>query len=148
MSAVRRRSASRADRKLAPLPGGLGRTTVFGRAGSEPDRQSIVWEEIYLRYPGGAERQVTDDKRADLAPQRLRDGRVAFTSCIFAEGDVPPDCSLVALNPATLERETLLEALGVVFDGELSPDERTFLFTRLDEVECSDRVVRAGAGRR
>ncbi|MBA2462398.1 MAG: PD40 domain-containing protein [Actinobacteria bacterium] len=106
---------------------------VFSRAGSEPDRQSIVWEEIYLREPDGSERRLTSDRNADLAPQLLGDGRAAFVSCVFHEGDVPPDCMLDAIDPATEKRETLLDDLGLVFHGELSPDERRFLFTRLEE---------------
>jgi Tol biopolymer transport system component len=119
--------------RLLPLSGPLGRSTVFSRAGSEPDRQSIVWEEIYLRGPLGTERRLTRNRRADLAPQLLRDGRVAFVSCLFHEGDVPPDCSLESIDPTTGIRKTLLTELGIVFDGELSPDEQRFLFTRYEE---------------
>lgn len=119
--------------RLVPT-GSLGRRTVFGHAGSEPDRQSIVWEEIYLREPDGSERRLTRDQRADLAPQLLSDGRVAFVSCVFPEdGDALPDCELVAVDPESGDRGTLLERLGIVFGGELSPDESRFLFTRLDD---------------
>jgi hypothetical protein len=117
--------------RLTPVAGPLGRRTVFSRAGSEPDRQSIVWEEIYLRETDGSERRLTNDQRADLAPQLLRDGRVAFVSCTFHEGDVPPTCTLDAIDPRSGDRETLLDELGIVFGGELSPDETRFLFTRL-----------------
>lgn len=117
--------------RLTPRPGGLGERTVFSRAGSEPDRQSIVWEEIYLREADGTERRLTRDRKADHSPQLLRDGRVAFVSCAFDDaGKVPPRCSLDAIDPATGVRETLLDELGVTFSGELSPDERRFLFTR------------------
>lgn len=118
--------------ELERISTGVGRRTVFSRAGSEPDRQGIVWEEIYLRGPDGSERRLTSDRRADLAPQLLRDGRIAFLSCTFDEDDVPPECTLEAIDAGTRDRETLLEGLGVVFGGELSPDESTFLFTRLD----------------
>ena len=110
----------------------LRRPTVFSRAGDEPDRQSIVWEEIYLRDGDGSVRRLTHDRNADLAPQLLGDGRVAFVSCVFSEGDEPPECDLDAIDPTTMERETLLESLGIVFGGELSPDERRFLYTRLE----------------
>jgi len=122
-----------ADGRLTRIAGGLGRRAVFSRAGSEPDRQSIVWEEIYVREPDGSERKLTSDQRADLAPQLLRDGRVAFVSCTFHEDDVPPECALDAIDPGTRDRETLLDDLGIVFGGELSPDEGRFLFTRLHE---------------
>jgi Tol biopolymer transport system component len=119
--------------RLVPLAGGLRRRTVFNRAGSEPDRQSIVWEEIYLRGADGSERKLTNDERADLSPQLLRDGRVAFVSCEFHERGLPPTCSLDAIDPRSGDRETLLEELGIVFGGEVSPDESRFLFTRLHE---------------
>lgn len=118
--------------RLTPLEGPLGRRTVFSQAGSEPDRQSIVWEEIYLREADGTERQLTRDRRADLAPQLLRDGRVAFVSCTFRE-DIAPACTLDAIEPGSGNRETLLDDLGIVFGGRLSPDESAFLFTRIHE---------------
>lgn len=121
------------DGRLSPTDGSLGRLAVFSRAGSEPDRQSIVWEEIYLREADGSEVQLTNDRRADLAPQLLDDGRVAFVSCTFYEGDRLPTCKLDAIDPQSGDRETLLDELGIVFGGELSPDESTFLFTRLHE---------------
>jgi Tol biopolymer transport system component len=120
-----------ADGRLTRMSGGFARRTVFSRAGSEPDRQSIVWEEIYVREPDGSERRLTNDQRADLAPQLLRDGRVSFVSCTFHDDDVPPQCTLDAIDPGTGDRETLLNELGIVFGGELSPDESTFLYTRL-----------------
>ena len=44
-SGERRSEAFRlADGRLTPLADGLGRRTVFSRAGSDPDRQSIAWE--------------------------------------------------------------------------------------------------------
>lgn len=113
-------------------PGELDAPYVFSRAGDEPDRQSIVWEEIYLHDRDGAVRRLTDDRRADLAPQLLRDGRVAFLSCIFPDGDSLPTCDLDTIDPASDERRTLLGGLGIAFHGELSPDETRFLFTRLD----------------
>jgi WD40-like Beta Propeller Repeat len=112
-------------------PGQWAAPYAYGRAGSEPDRQSIVWEEIHLRAPDGMVRQLTDDRRADLAPQLLRDGRVAFLSCSYSD-DAAPDCRLDAIDPESGERTTLLAGLGIAVDGELSPDETRFLFTRLD----------------
>jgi Tol biopolymer transport system component len=105
---------------------------VFSRAGTG-DRQSIAWEEIYLREPGGSVRRLTNDRNPDLAPQLLGDGRVAFVSCPLGDEERPPDCRLDAIDPSDGARETLLDDLGVVFGGRLSPDERRFLFTRLDE---------------
>jgi Tol biopolymer transport system component len=118
--------------RLTLVTRGLGRRTVVSRSGSDPDRQGIAWEEIYLREADGSEARLTTDRRADLAPQLLRDGRVAFVSCVFRAGGSPA-CTLHAVDLRTRTRETLLDDLGVVFHGELSPDERDFLFTRLDE---------------
>ncbi len=106
--------------------------TVFTVAGDEPDRQSIQWEEVYLRGPDGTTRRLTDDRRGDFAPRLLRDGRVAFVSCPLDVRGVVPDCSLDAIDPEDGSRETLVDGLGIVFDGELSPDEQRLLFTRLD----------------
>jgi hypothetical protein len=119
---------------LSPLKeGGLGQRRVFSRAGSEPDRQGIIWEEIYLIEPDGTRMRLTNDRRADLAPQLLRDGRVAFLSCTHPEDGTSPACALVAIDPERRERAVLLDDLGIVFDGELSRDERRYLFTRLDD---------------
>jgi Tol biopolymer transport system component len=113
-------------------PGRLDADQVYSRAGSEPDRQSIVWEEIYLRERDGSVRRLTSDRRADLAPQLLEDGRVAFVSCAYPAEDALPECRLDAIDPESGERDTLLGGLGIAFHGELSPDESRFLFTRLD----------------
>jgi len=120
-----------ADGRLTPSK--LDERRVFGRAGEEPDRQSISWEEVYVREPDGSVRQLTNDRRADLAPQLLRDGRVAFISCVFPETGDFPACRLDAIDPRSEERRTLLDELGIVYDGELSPDESRFLFTRTHE---------------
>jgi len=117
-----------ADGRLTP--GKLDAPRVYGRAGEEPDRQSIVWEEIYLREPDGSVRRLTNDRRADLAPQLLQDGRIAFVSCVYSENGDPPACTLDAIEPRSGERQTLLRDLGIVFHGELSPDETRFLFSR------------------
>jgi len=113
-------------------PGKLDGPRVYGHAG-EGDEQGITYEEIYLRGPDGTVRQLTSDGRADLAPRLLRDGRVAFVSCALTEGAGPPGCRLDAINPRTDERKTLLDDLGIVFHGELSPDETRFLYTRIHE---------------
>lgn len=121
------------DGRLTPSPGGLEERAVFGRAGSEPDRQSIAWEEIYIREADGSEKQLTRDRRADFAPQLLSDGRVAFVSCVFLEAGGLPVCTLDAVDPDSGARDTLLDGLGIVFGGELSPDESTFLYTPLEK---------------
>lgn len=119
-----------ADGRLTP--GALSEARVFGRAGDEEPEEGITYEELYLREADGTVRRLTRDRRADLAPELLRDGRVAFLSCLFHEEE-PPVCTLESLDPGTGVRKTLLTDLGIVFDGELSPDESRYLFTRLDE---------------
>lgn len=89
-SGERRSQVFRLSEGRLSLTEGLGRRTVFSRAGSEPDRQSIVWEEVYLREADGTEQQLTKDERADLAPRLLRDGRVAFVSCVYPEDGTSP----------------------------------------------------------
>src|SRR5687768_7046065 len=82
--------------------GELRAPRVYGRAGSEPDRQSIAYEEIYLVEADGDVRQLTDDRRPDLAPQLLEDGRVAFVSCVYPDDPyAPPACALAAIDPET-----------------------------------------------
>lgn len=120
------------DGRLTPLAE-LGRRTVFSRAGTG-DRQGITFNEIYLREADGSVVRMTSNRHPDLAPQLLKDGRIAFVSCLYSEDRFePPTCELVAIEPGSRRRETLLDDLGLVFDGELSPDEHRFLFTKLDE---------------
>lgn len=140
------------DGRLAPLAK-LGRRTVFSRAGTG-DRQGIVFNEIYLREADGSVDQLTSNRQPDLAPELMKDGRVAFVSCVYPEERFePPACELVAIEPGSRRRETLLEQLGVVFGGDLSPDERRFLFTKLDEQSGEPtgvyvRDLRNGTGER
>ena len=111
----------------------LGRRAVFSRAGTG-ERQGIAFNEIYLREADGSVEQMTRNRHPDLAPQLLKDGRIAFVSCVYSDDRFePPTCELAAIEPGSRRRETLLGDLGVVFGGQLSPDERRFLFTKLDE---------------
>jgi Tol biopolymer transport system component len=140
-----------ADGRLAP--GRLHARRVYARAGDEEPQEGITYEEVYLREPDGTVQRLTDDRRADLAPQLLADGRVAFVSCAFPDDGGPPDCTLDAIDPVGGTRTTLLDDLGVVFAGELSPDERSFLFTPLDPRRGAPtgvfvRSVDGGAARR
>ena len=140
------------DGRLTPIAE-LGRRTVFSRAGTG-DRQGITFNEIYLREADGSVQQLTRNRQPDLAPQLLEDGRVAFVSCRYSEDRFePPTCELVAIEPDRRRRETLLDDLGVVFSGELSPDEHRFLFTKLDEQSGAPtgiyvRDLRNGTGER
>lgn len=119
------------DGRLAP--GELNGPRVYGRAGDTEPEEGITYGEIYLVRPGEQPQQLTSDRNFDGAPQLLRDGRVAFLSCLFPEGGGNPACALDAIDPKTRNRETLVDELGIVFHGELSPDERRFLFSPLDE---------------
>lgn len=121
-SGERRSQAFRLDAgRLTPLAA-LGRRTVFDRAGTG-DRQSVAFQEIYVREADGSVTQLTRNRRPDLSPQLLKDGRVAFVTCVYPEDRFePPACELVAIDPQTRRSETLLDDLGIVFGGELSPD--------------------------
>jgi hypothetical protein len=91
--------------------------------------------------------------RAARGARRATARRRAFVSCAFPDDGRPPYCTLDAIDPVRGTRTTLLDDLGIVFAGELSPDERSFLFTPLDPRTGAPtglfvRSVDGGAARR
>ena len=131
-----------ADGRLTP--GKLTAPRVYARAGNEPDRQSIAFEEIYLVEPGKEPRRLTSDRRFDHSPSLLRDGSVAFVSCPISAETGLPACSLVAVEPESGERRTIAGELGFVWNADLAPDEERILLSRAGEnFDASDLFVRS-----
>jgi Tol biopolymer transport system component len=119
-----------ADGRLTPAARDPRR--VYSRAGDEEPEEGISYEEIYLVEPGEKPRRLTNDRRFDHSPALLQDSRVAFITCPLPSAPETPNCTLDAIDPIGGGRATLADNLGVAFHGELSPDERRLLITRLD----------------